>query len=261
MPATGKRHNHSPLGSKAAEPFATSGRPSDTRAARSFKARRGRFTATQRAAYQELTPALLVPPSVGALDHQTVFGRVAPLVLDIGFGMGDSTIALAQQLPHSNILGIDVHVPGLANVALRAIGEGLANVRLVAADAIDVLTHMVPEGGAHLVQIAFPDPWPKVSQSHRRLVDGAFAELLARCLEHGGEVRVATDSRNYADQMLRVLTSVTCLCNLSNEGFTPRDCARPITKYEQRALAAGRAVFELRFVRVQRDGSKTAGST
>lgn len=261
MPAPGKGDHHSSSWPRAAEPFAVSGRPSATRAARSFKPRRGRFTPQQRVAYEVLAPALLLTPVVGPLDHQAAFGRVAPLVVDIGFGMGDSTIALAHQFPDRNILGIDVHVPGIANVALHADTIGLRNIRLIATDAIDVLTYMLSEGSVRLMQIAFPDPWPKVSQAHRRLVDEAFIERTGRCLDDGGEFRAATDSPGYAAQMLRVLTMSHMMRNSAREPFAHRNPMRPVTKYERRAIDAGRPIFELCFERVQRDGSNTAGST
>ena len=250
------------LHSGGTEPFARSGRPSADRAARSFKPR-GRMSPTLRRAMQTVAPALLIPPAVGLLDVSVAFGRDAPLIVDLGFGMGDTTVALAHQHPASAVLGIDVHLPGVARVADRAAAAGLTNIRLISADGIDVLRHMLAEGSISLIQIAFPDPWPKPSQRHRRLVDARFVALVASRLAPGGVLRLATDVDDYAVQMLSALRSEPLLTNV-HDAFAPRDASRPATKFERRALAAGRTVHDLAFQRVdadQRSESNTAGST
>ena len=248
------------------EPFTLSGRPSADRAARSFKPR-GRMTPRLRRALDTLAPSLLIPTVATLLDVAAQFGRSAPLLVDLGFGMGDTTLALASQHPEANVLGIDVHLPGIARVAELAAGQGLTNIRLIAADGIDVLRHMLAPGAISLLQVAFPDPWPKPSQRHRRLVDPSFVSLAASRLIPGGLFRLATDVDDYADQILRALTEEPGLANMVASD-APRDPQRPVTKFERRAIAAGRSVRDFSFCRpvavaaeVQRISSKTAGST
>ena len=234
-------------GGSEPQPFAQRGRPSADRAARTFKPR-GRMTPSLRTSLANSAPVLLIPPAVEFLDHRREFGRTAPIVVDLGFGMGDSTIALAQQHHDWNVLGIDVHLPGIARVAEKAIGSGLTNIRLIAADAIDVLRYMVAPDSLAVVQIAFPDPWPKPSQRHRRLVDDGFVALLASRLGPAGELRLATDIDDYAEQMLAALQASTMLRNRYVR-YAARDADRPVTKFERRALAAGRTIHDLAFVR------------
>ena len=247
------------------QPFARSGRPSADRAARSFKPR-GRMTPGLRRALDSLAPSLLIPTAVALLDVAAQFGRSGPLMVDLGFGMGDTTMALASRNPEANVLGIDVHLPGIARVAEQAAGQGRTNIRLIAADGIDVLRHMLAPGSVSLLQVAFPDPWPKPSQRHRRLVDASFVSLAASRLTPGGVFRLATDVDDYADQMLRALTEEPGLANMVASD-APRDPQRPVTKFERRAIAAGRTVRDFAFCRLlaaaegQRVSSKTAGST
>ena len=226
------------------------------------------MTPRLRRALDSLAPSLLIPTAVALLDVTTQFGRSAPLIVDLGFGIGDTTLALASQHPEANVLGIDVHLPGIARIAELASGQGLTNIRLIAADGIDVLRHMVAPGSVSLLQVAFPDPWPKPSQRHRRLVDASFVSLAASRLIPGGVLRLATDVDDYADQMLRALTEEPGLANMAGSD-APRDPQRPVTKFERRAILAGRSIREFAFCRpaaavgadAQRFSSKTAGST
>jgi len=233
-------------------PFAHEGRPASGRAARTFKPRRGRLSDAKRADLEALVPPLLLAPSTSVLDRAAVFGRVAPLVVDIGFGMGESTAALAVAHPDVDLLAVDIHTPGFVALA-RALHEAQAtNVRIVAADALDVLTWMVAPGSLAQVRASFPDPWPKASQRHRRLVDPSFAGLVATRLEPGGTLHLATDWPDYADQMLEVLSACRDLTNEhadEHDGWAPRDPERPCTRYEQRGIDAGRPIRDLVFRR------------
>ena len=219
------------------------GRPSAERAARSFKPR-GRLTAQQRQYLESDATAILVAPSEGGVDWDRVFGRAAPLVVDVGFGDGGSTLHYAARHRDVNIVGIDVHRPGIANIARAAALEGLAHVRVVAADALDALRYMFAEDSVDLVQVAFPDPWPKPVQRHRRLVDEAFVALVAGRLAAAGELRLATDVDDYAAQMLAVTGRCAVLRN-PHGGYAPRFEERPVTRFERRAIRENRVVRDL----------------
>lgn len=236
------------VGRDPGAPFAHEGRPASGRSARTFKPRRGRLSEAKRADLEALVPPLLVEPTTTVLDRAVVFGRVAPLVVDIGFGMGESTAALATAHPELDLLAVDIHTPGFVALA-RALHDAHAtNVRIVAADALDVLTWMVAPASLAQVRVSFPDPWPKASQRHRRLVDGSFATLVASRLEPGGTLHLATDWPDYAEQMLEVLRACDALTNV-HEAWAPRDPERPCTRYEQRGIDAGRPIRDLVFRR------------
>lgn len=237
------------VGRDPGAPFTLDGRPASGRSARTFKPRRGRLSDAKRTDLEELVPPILLEPSTTLLDRVAVFGRTAPLVIDIGFGMGESTAAIAIAHPELDLLAIDVHTPGFVALA-RALHEaGAGNVRIVAADALDVLTWMVAPATVAQVRVSFPDPWPKASQRHRRLVDRSFAALVTSRLEHGGTLHLATDWPDYADQMLEVLSASDALVN-THDGWAPRDPERPITRYEQRGIDAGRPIRDLVFRRI-----------
>lgn len=237
------------VGRDPGTPFALDGRPASGRSARTFKPRRGRLSDAKRNDLEQLVPPLLVPPSADLLDRARIFGREAPLAIDIGFGMGETTSAFAIAHPELDTLAIDIHTPGFVALA-RAMHDAQAtNVRIVAADALDVLTWMLAPATVAQVRVSFPDPWPKASQRHRRLVDASFAALVASRLAPGGTLHLATDWPDYADQMLEVLSACDALVN-AHDGWAPRDPERPITRYEQRGIDAGRPIRDLVFRRV-----------
>jgi tRNA (guanine-N7-)-methyltransferase len=225
------------------------GRPSGDRAARSFTIRRGRRGPQKEHALQTLVPQLLIPLRSSFVDFDDVFGRVAPLILDIGFGSGATTVALAERYPNANVVGIETHENGLAMLAHEVDQRSLTNVRMIAGDAYDVIAAMVPHDSLLVVQLVCPDPWPKAGQAHRRLFSPSFASMLAERLVTGGSLRLATDWRPYAEQMLAIASALPTLRN-QFDGFAPRDPDRPVTTYERKGFAAGRSMRDLRFERI-----------
>ena len=215
---------------------------------RSFVLRAGRLGTGQLKALDELGPRFVLPYQAAPLDLAATFGREAPKVLEIGFGMGQATAEIARNHPETDYLGVEVHTPGVGAL-LKLIGEqDLANLRLIQHDAVEVLRHMIPEAGLDGIHIFFPDPWHKKRHHKRRLIQPAFAELLASRLKTGGYLHLATDWRDYAEQMLAVLATNTHLRN-SSDGYAPRPEYRPLTKFEQRGLRLGHGVWDLVFLR------------
>ncbi len=219
------------------------------RSIRSFVVRAGRMGTGQTRALAELGPRFVLPYTTHALDPRAVFGRDAPLVLEIGFGMGDATAAIAEALPGTDFLGVEVHPPGVGAL-LKHIGEGgLANIRIVQHDAVEVLQHMIAPGTLAGVHVFFPDPWHKKRHHKRRLIQPAFVNRLATRLAAGGYLHCATDWQPYAEQMLEVLAAEPLLANTA-DGFAPRPAYRPLTKFEHRGLKLGHGVWDLVFRRV-----------
>jgi len=219
------------------------------RSIRSFVVRAGRMGPGQTRALAELGPRFVLPYLASAVDFASVFGRRAPLMLEIGFGMGDATAAIAQAMPDTDFLGVEVHTPGVGAL-LKHIGEnGLENLRIVQHDAVEVLQHMIAPGSLAGVHVYFPDPWHKKRHHKRRLIQGEFVALLASRLAPGGYLHCATDWQPYAQQMLEVLSAQPLLANTA-EGFAPRPAHRPLTKFENRGLKLGHGVWDLLFRRV-----------
>jgi tRNA (guanine-N7-)-methyltransferase len=202
----------------------------------------------QQRALAELGPRFLLPFGAQALDFVAVFGRDAPTVLEIGFGMGDATAQVAAAQPASNFIGIEVHAPGVGAL-LKRIGElGLCNLRLLQHDAVEVLDSMIPLQSLAGVHIWFPDPWHKKRHHKRRLIQPEFVARLAARLAPGGYLHCATDWQPYAEQMLEVLAAEPTLAN-SSAGYAPRPPWRPQTKFETRGLKLGHGVWDLLFLR------------
>jgi tRNA (guanine-N7-)-methyltransferase len=215
---------------------------------RSYVVRAGRMGPGQQRALAELGPRYVLPYAAAPLDAAAVFGRTAPLVLEIGFGMGDATAAIAAARPETDFLGVEVHPPGVGAL-LRRIGEaGLENLRIVQHDAVEVLQHMVAPESLAGVHVFFPDPWHKKRHHKRRLIQPVFVHLLASRLAPGGYLHCATDWQPYAQQMLEVLGGEPALRN-SAHGYADRPAYRPLTKFEQRGLRLGHGVWDLVFVR------------
>lgn len=209
---------------------------------RTFKVRR-RVTAGQADALARLLPAYGVDPTV-PFDAERVFGRRAPLVLEIGSGMGEATAAMAAADPGRDVLAVEVHTPGLGNLLRLVEAAGLSNVRVLEADAREVLRDLLAPGSLDEVRVFFPDPWPKSRHAKRRLVTTGFADLVASRLRPGGRLHVATDWESYADQAAAVLST--------HADFGPlgRDRGdRPRTRFERKGLAAGRNAHDLVAVR------------
>jgi len=214
---------------------------------RSFVVRAGRIGPGQARALATLAPRFVLPFNAAPADFAVAFGRAAPLVVEIGFGMGSATAALASASPQTNFLGIEVHPPGVGALLQRIDEAGLANIRIVQHDAVEVLERMVAAGSLAGVNIFFPDPWHKKRHHKRRLVQAEFVRLIAERLADDGILHCATDWQPYAEQMLEVLSAEPRLVNSVAEGFAPRPQSRPLTKFEHRGLARGHGVWDLVF--------------
>ena len=215
---------------------------------RSYVLRQGRFSPAQQRAYAELLPRFGLPYRAQPLDWRAVFGRDAPVVVEIGFGMGETTARIAAENPGTDYLAIEVHSPGVGSLLKRMAETAIANIRIVQHDAVEVLRDMVPPASVAAIHIFFPDPWPKKRHHKRRLLQRDFAGLAASKLAAGGLLHVATDWREYADEVLAVLEATPGLANTAR-GFAPRPASRPETKFERRGRLLGHGVFDIVFVR------------
>ena len=227
---------------------------------RSFSGRRGHFTAGQRTAFEALLPRYGIAYRPAPLDLADAFGRSAPTVLEIGFGMGETTAAIAAAHGELNFLGVEVYPAGVGSLLRRAQALGLANVRVIQHDAFEVVRDMIAPGSLAGVHVFFPDPWPKARHHKRRLIQPPFVAMLASRLHTGGYLHCATDWEHYALQMLAVLAQEPLLESsagpvtvtgeaASSRGFAPRPEVRPLTKFEQRGLRLGHRVWDLVFRR------------
>lgn len=224
---------------------------------RTFHPRRAVLSPQREAALQSLptfgfsvhddaAPLPLTPG--GLLDTAALFGRTAPVVLEIGSGMGEAVLAMAAADPARDYLAVEAHVPGVASVLMALLGGGPANVRIAHGDALDLLRARVAPDSLDAVHAFFPDPWPKARHHKRRLVQPAHVALIRSRLRPGGVLHCATDWPEYADRMLEVLTADPGLVN-AHAGFAPRPAHRPVTRFETRGVAAGRPVADLVVVR------------
>lgn len=222
--------------------------PAPRRAIRSFVRRAGRITTGQTRALQELAPRFVLPWRPEALDLAAAFGRAAPTVLEIGSGMGEASAQFAADRPETNLLCCEVHEPGVGALLLRIEQMGLAHVRIVAHDAVEVLRDMIPPASLSGVHVWFPDPWHKKRHHKRRLVQPPLATAIAQRLAPGGYLHCATDWEPYAQHMLEVLGQESLLRNTA-DGFAPRPAWRPPSRFEQRGLRLGHGVRDLLFER------------
>ena len=216
---------------------------------RSFVVRAGRIGPGQARALATLSARYVVPFAAAPFDRRRAFGRDAPLVVEIGFGMGAATAAIAAAAPQKDFLGIEVHPPGVGALLQRIDEARLSNVRIVQHDAVEVLHSMIAPESLAGVHIFFPDPWPKKRHHKRRLLQPDFVGLLASRLGAGATLHCATDWEPYAEQMLAVLSAEPSLANASGSGFADRPSTRPLTKFEQRGLARGHGVRDLVFAK------------
>ena len=218
------------------------------RSVRSFVVRAGRMGPGQLRARTELGPRFVLPNSADVLDYKMLFGRDAPVVLEIGFGMGDATASIARAMPGTDFIAVEVHAPGVGAL-LKQIGEReLTNLRLIQHDAVDVLDHRIAPGSLAGVHLFFPDPWHKLKHNKRRLIQPPFVQLLVSRLTAGAYLHCATDWQPYAEQMLAVLSAEPLLKNTAN-GYAPKPAYRPLTKFENRGLKLGHGVWDLLFVK------------
>ena len=214
---------------------------------RSYVLRQGRTTAAQRRALEELYPKYGLALSDRPLDFSQVFAREAPLVLEIGSGMGETTAAIAEAHPETDFIAVEVHGPGVGSLLNRIEQHELSNVRVIRHDAVDVLQRMVSDGALAAVHLFFPDPWPKKRHHKRRLVQPEFAALAARKLAPGGVLHAATDWQDYASHMQEVFSREPLL-ERASVGFVER----PGTKFETRGVRLGHPIVDLYFRRVRR---------
>lgn len=215
---------------------------------RSYVLRQGRLTDAQRRACDELLPRYGIPFAREPLDLARVFGRAAPKILEIGFGMGETTARIAAGHPQNDYLGIEVHMPGVGSLLKRVAELELANVRVIRHDAVEVIEHMIPPASLDGVHVFFPDPWPKKRHHKRRLIQPPFVALLVSRMKRGAYLHVATDWEHYAQQIMGVLSAEPLLAN-TTDGFAPRPAWRPLTKFENRGLRLGHRVWDLLFRR------------
>ncbi len=224
-------------------------RPLPARPIRSFVRREGRMTPAQKRALAELFPHFGIEPD-GRLDLDRVFGRVAPRTLEIGFGNGATLATLATASPRSDFLGIEVHRPGVGRLLLELEKHQLTNVRVICADAVEILAHNLAPASFERILLLFPDPWPKHRHHKRRILQPAFIELVADHLKPGGTFHLATDWEDYARQMLAELDACARFRNAAGKGeFSPQPDYRPATRFEQRGQRLGHGVWDLVYVR------------
>jgi len=213
---------------------------------RSYVLRQGRISHAQQRAYDALLPLFSLPYQVRALDLGLIFKRDAPRVLEIGFGMGESTAEIAASHPETDYIGVEVHTPGVGGL-LKQIGErDLKNVRIIQHDAVEVLQHMIGENTLAGIHLFFPDPWPKLRHHKRRLIQAELTRLLASRLRPGGYLHAATDWQAYAEHILATFAHEPLLENTAS-GYAPRPAYRPLTKFEQRGLKLGHGVWDIVF--------------
>jgi tRNA (guanine-N7-)-methyltransferase len=218
------------------------------RTIRSFVRRAGRTTIGQAKAFETVGPRFLLPYQEAPLDLAAAFGRDAPTILEIGFGMGEATAHIAGLMPEKNFLCCEVHEPGVGALLKRIGEQQLANIRIVQHDAVEVIDRMLPERSLAGVHVFFPDPWHKLRHNKRRLIQPPLVAKLATRLAPGGYFHCATDWEPYARQMLEVLGAEPQLANTS-DGYAPRPAYRPLTKFENRGLRLGHGVWDLVFLK------------
>lgn len=213
---------------------------------RTFMARRGRVSARHEEALERLLPEYGVTMP---FTPEEAYGRSAPLVVEIGSGMGDATADMAAADPGRDYLAVEIHPPGIANLLWHVEERGLKNVRIFDGDAIKLLREGVAEDSLAAVHVFFPDPWPKARHHKRRIIQPGYVSLIRSRLAVGGVLHCATDWADYAEQMLEVLSADPGLANTA-DGYAERPASRPFTKFEKRGIDAGREIFDLVFTRV-----------
>jgi tRNA (guanine-N7-)-methyltransferase len=215
---------------------------------RSFVHRQNSLSKQQQDAFDTLLAAYSLATNQGFLNLDKIFQRLAPTTLEIGFGMGHHLLAQAKQYPEQNFLGVEVHRPGIATVLTDIANSKLSNLRIIYADAVEILDRCIENNSLHMIQIFFPDPWPKRRHHKRRLIQLEFTRLLQNKLKTGGRLQLATDWENYAQHMLLVLENTSGLQNSAGKNkFSPRLPQRTLTKFEQRGQRLGHLIWDLEF--------------
>ena len=209
------------------------------------------MTASQQRALDELWPDFKIDFTPEALRFEQIFARKAPIVLEIGFGNGDSLVQLANDDPSSDYVGVEVHDPGIGHCLIAARKANVSNLRIIAHDAIEVLETQVPEASLARINLYFPDPWPKKRHHKRRIVQPGFLDLCADRLESKASLHIATDWANYAehiDEVVRDSLRFKCAERREHDGDQP--LARPATKFERRGLRKGHRIWDWRFEQI-----------
>jgi len=214
---------------------------------RSFVVRSGRLTPSQQQALEDWWPVYGLEDTRGPLDAEAVFGRHAPLVFEIGFGMGDSLAEQAQCHPEKDFIGVEVHRPGVGKLLREIHQRELHNLRIYCHDATEVLQHCIADNSLDTVQIFFPDPWHKKRHHKRRLIQQELVQRLVTKLAEGGRLHLATDWQNYAEHMMEVLSANNSLVNTAGPGNYATDTDRPVTKFQRRGQRLGHGVWDLLF--------------
>ncbi|MHB8454096.1 MAG: tRNA (guanosine(46)-N7)-methyltransferase TrmB [Acidiferrobacterales bacterium] len=217
---------------------------------RSYVRREGRMTSAQRRALAELWPRFGLASGSSPLDLAASFGRRAPVILEIGFGNGESLRAMAKTHPEHDYVGVEIHRPGVGRLLIDLAADNSQNVRVICEDAREVLMHRIVDESLYATHLFFPDPWPKSRHHKRRLLQADFAELVRRKLVPGGYMHMATDWEDYARHMMEIMTQAPGFENIAGVGQYPRRPEyRPITKFERRGQRLGHAVWDLIFRR------------
>ena len=209
---------------------------------------RGKITRAQKRAYQTLFPKYGIPYQPSPLNIEDVFGRQAPVVLEIGSGMGEATAEIAAQHPEIDYLAVEVFKAGVGSLLRRIEEKQLKNLRIIHHDAVEVLQTMIPDASLFGIHIFFPDPWPKKRHHKRRLIQPPFVQLLSQKLKPGGYIHLCTDWEDYAEHMLSVLQNEPTLKNVASD-YISRPEWRPLTRFEQQGIQEGRRIRDLHFVR------------
>jgi len=215
---------------------------------RSYVLRQGHLSSGQQRAVDTLMPLFGIDYATEALNMDAAFGRNAPKILEIGFGMGDSTAHIATAHPDNDYLCLEVHTPGVGNLLKLIDAEKISNIRIIQHDAVEVLRDMIDDATLDGVHIFFPDPWHKARHNKRRLIQTPFIAKLVQKIKQGGYIHVATDWEDYAVQVLEVLSAEPQLENTAN-GYAPKPDYRPLTKFEQRGIRLGHGVWDMVFHR------------
>ncbi|SET33951.1 tRNA (guanine-N(7)-)-methyltransferase [Nitrosomonas marina] len=215
---------------------------------RSFVLRQGRISNAQRRACETLLPKYGIPFKREQIKLESVFGRQAPKILEIGFGMGETTADIAYTHPDRDYLAVEVHTPGVGSLLNQIETRGLTNLRIIQHDAVEVMQHMLSPMSLDGVHIFFPDPWPKAKHHKRRLIQPSFVNHLCKLLKQGAYVHLATDWEEYAQHMIAVLNNERLLYNTASQ-YANRPAYRPVTKFEKRGIKLGHAVWDVIFRR------------
>lgn len=218
----------------------------EPRPIRSFVLRQGRMSIAQNRAYDQLMPKFGIPFQHQVLKLDDLFQRQAPKILEIGFGMGQTTAVIAANQPNKNFIGIEVHTPGIGSLLKLLEEQNLNNVKVIQHDAVEVLKEMIAPESLQGIHIYFPDPWPKKRHQKRRLIQSEFVSLLVSKLATNSYLHLATDWQDYAEQMLNVLSKEPLLKNTAND-YAERPDYRPETKFERRGINLGHGVWDLIF--------------